>query len=302
MSALQQQLGGKPDPRIIAEFLEQTPPSCPKKFPIERIAAPDSVSGSGVLGHGPSSFSIAIPERLRFYCSSKDCGGDRNFELTAPSKFKVVAYVPSFQFLEFRCANCECERKTYAISARFAISEPDVTLLKLGESPEFGAPAPRKLMKMIEKHKELFIKGERCEKQGLGVGAFAYYRQIVEFSLNQIIDSIIMVAKSNGDPTGVSVKLDAAKSERQFGKKLDEVRHAIPSALLVDGQNPFNALHSALSDHLHEGTDEECLEIAAHIRVILVDLAIAISDALRSQSSASAAIRAISEKAQRNRT
>jgi len=67
--------------------------------------------------------------------------------------------------------------------------------------------------------------------------------------------------------------LEAAKMETQFTTAIDKIKPAVPEALLISGQNPLTLLHSALSQGLHAETDEECLELAISIRVVLTDLA-----------------------------
>jgi (p)ppGpp synthase/HD superfamily hydrolase len=59
----------------------------------------------------------------------------------------------------------------------------------------------------------------------------------------------------------------------QFSKALASIKDAIPQALLLNGHNPLTMLHKALSTGLHEKTDEECLEIAHDVRVVLIELA-----------------------------
>jgi hypothetical protein len=60
--------------------------------------------------------------------------------------------------------------------------------------------------------------------------------------------------------------------------------------LLIDGRNPLSLLHSALSEGLHEHTDEECLEIAQDIRVVLTELADRISLALKEEAELTQAV------------
>jgi hypothetical protein len=68
------------------------------------------------------------------------------------------------------------------------------------------------------------------------------------------------------------MNLTAAKNETQFTRAVEVVKHGIPQALLVNGHNPLTLLHKALSEGLHAQTDEECLELATAIRVVLADL------------------------------
>jgi len=72
---------------------------------------------------------------------------------------------------------------------------------------------------------------------------------------------------------------------RQFSKAIDQVKSAIPQVLLIDGQhNPLTLLHTALSEGLHDHSDEECLEIAQDIRLVLTELAERASTALREEA------------------
>jgi hypothetical protein len=52
------------------------------------------------------------------------------------------------------------------------------------------------------------------------------------------------------------VRLTAAKEEVQFKKALASVKGAMPDALLINGHNPLTLLHAALSDGVHNKSDE----------------------------------------------
>jgi hypothetical protein len=133
-------------------------------------------------------------------------------------------------------------------------------------------PTPSRLISLIGADRDLFLKGRRSENQGLGIGAFVYCRRVVEDQKNRIIDQTIKVAEMIDAPAHTITALKNAQKERQFSKAVETIRDAIPQRLLIAGQNPFTLLHAALSRGLHEQTDEKCLELAADIRVILVEL------------------------------
>ena len=40
-----------------------------------------------------------------------------------------------------------------------------------------------------------YLKGRRCENQGLSIGAFSYYRRVVESQKDKIFDEIIGVCE-----------------------------------------------------------------------------------------------------------
>ena len=113
----------------------------------------------------------------------------------------------------------------------------------------------------------------RSENQGLGIGAFGYYRRVVENQKGRLIEEIAKVAKRLGADSAALDKFERAANETQFSKAIDDTKGAIPQWLLVNGQNPLTLLHSALSEGLHAQADEECLELATSIRVVLTELA-----------------------------
>ena len=84
--------------------------------------------------------------------------------------------------------------------------------------------------------------------------------------------------------------LKAAKIETQFSKALASVKDALPPALLINGHNPLALLHKALSGGLHEQTDEDCLKLAHDVRVVLVELAERLGQALKDEAELTDAI------------
>ena len=130
--------------------------------------------------------------------------------------------------------------------------------------------------------KELHLQGRRSESRGLGIGAFSYYRRVVENQKGRIIAEIAKAAKKLGANSDVLRRFEAAVKETQFSKAIDEIKDGIPPVLLIDGQhNTLTLLHSALSEGLHADTDAECLELAKDIRLVLTELADRLSQALK---------------------
>ncbi len=147
------------------------------------------------------------------------------------------------------------------------------------------------MISLIGPDREIFLKGRRAENRGLGIGAFSYYRRLVENQKGRIIAQIAKVAQKLGAKPDVLEEFKAAEEETQFSKAIEQIRHGIPDVLLIDGQhNPLTLLHTALSEGLHDHTDEECLEIAQSIRVVLTELADRISQALRQEDELSKAV------------
>jgi len=121
------------------------------------------------------------------------------------------------------------------------------------------------------------------ENQGLGIGAFTYYRRVVENQWSRLVDEIVKVAKTIGAPQQTIDALSALRDEQQFSKAIKDLKHAIPPSLLINGHNPLVLLHGALSQGVHDLPDAECLCLATSIRVILVELADKLAQALKDE-------------------
>jgi hypothetical protein len=146
-----------------------------------------------------------------------------------------------------------------------------------------GAHIPSRVISLIGPDREEFLLGRRAESLGFGIGAFAYYRRVVENQKGRILSEIGRVAKRLEAPPEKLKLFEAAEKETQFTKALDILKSAIPKSLLIGGQNPLTLLYAPLSEGIHELTDEQCLELATSIRVVLTELADRISRALQDQ-------------------
>jgi hypothetical protein len=144
--------------------------------------------------------------------------------------------------------------------------------MKFGEIPPFGPHIPTKMFSLLGEDQELFHKGQRAESQGMGIGAFGYYRRVVENQKDRLINEIVKVCTKLNVPPEIIASIEKAHSETRFTKALEILKDAIPDVLLIDGHNPFGLLHTALSDGLHEQSDEECLVRAQSIRIVLAEL------------------------------
>jgi len=201
-----------------------------------------------------------------------------------------VATSSVFQFLFYICRNCGRSQRTYAISARLSVDKTSSRIHKLGEVPPFGPPTPARLITLIGGDRELFLKGRRAENQALGIAAFAYYRRVVENQKARILGEMLRVATLVNAEESLIEELKAAQAESQFSKSVEMIKHGIPQVLLIQGHNPLTLLHGALSQGLHEKSDEHCLELATSIRVVLTELAERIAQALKDEAELNTAV------------
>lgn len=145
-------------------------------------------------------------------------------------------------------------------------------------------------MTLIGGDRDLFLQGRRCELQGLGIGAFTYYRRVIEDQRNRIFDEIIRVLEKTDPSNKVIAEIKAAKNEQQFSKSIDAIKNALPSSLLVNGQNPLRLLHSAFSEGVHALTDEECLALATAARTVLFEFSERLAQALSDDAALAQAV------------
>lgn len=253
-----------------------------------------SVEGAIVRSDGSPKFTT--PE-LQLYCDECSavsyCSGQARIH--SQSCFPISSFQASLggqdAILFYLCTKCAAWVKSYAVRA---VGEdrgfPTADVAKLGEWPTFSYQTPAKLMSLIGPDREKFLKGRRAECESLGIGAFAYYRQIVENQKNRLLAEIERVARKTGAPQEMIDQLQAAQQENQFKRAVEAVKDAIPPSLLIAGQNPLTLLHRALSRNLHDGTDEECLCVARDVRLVLCELAENLGRALKDERELSDAV------------
>jgi hypothetical protein len=138
-----------------------------------------------------------------------------------------------------------------------------------------------------------------CESQSYGIGAFAYYRRIVEEIINELLDEITDLIPEAEKPA-YEEALAKAKETRVTQDKIDLVKDLLPPILRPDGMNPLGVLHSALSEGLHGQTDEHCLELAEQLRQVLVFLVNQVSATRTAAKSFTASMRTLLDKKSAN--
>ena len=257
-----------------SDFLECTPPSTLTKI--------DDLAN---VSHYPSGtkYHLLTPD-IQLHCSNDLCNGTRFFRYSDEDDWWLSESSYRFFHITYTCSNCQKATKTFSLAAKADNGTSSGLCYKFGELPPYGPPTPSRLIKLIGPDRDIFLKGRRCENQGLGIGAFVYYRRVVENQKNRILDEIIKVSQKIGANSDVIEMLEAAKAETQFSQALSSIRDTIPQTLLINGHNPLRLLHSALSDGLHDRTDDDCLGIASSVRVVLAELSERLAQALKDEA------------------
>ena len=241
------------------------------------------------------NYNFAAPE-IRLLCPDSACNGTRFFRFSDSYKPSIGFDKHSFIYVTYRCSNCQNYHKTFALAAKATQNDTSGECFKFGELPPFGPPTPTRLITLIGPDRDAFLKGRRCENQGLGIGAFAYYRRVIENQKGRILSEIKRVGERLGSDKRSLQFLDQAIAETQFSKAVDLAKDVIPPAIMVNGHNPLTLLHSALSKGLHNDDDQECLSLASSIRIVLADLAERLSQALKDEAELTQAINTLLKK------
>lgn len=242
-----------------AEFLSQHPPG-----------ADLNVTEYGLFNPKNQLINLNTPP-IQLYCNSEICDDLRFFDGLSSTR-TIGSEDPQRIFIHYHCRHCKESNKIYALEIHPVASSTEARIIKIGEYPLFGQTTPARVIAIIGPDKELFLKGRRSEVLGLGIGAFAYYRRVVENQKDRIIDEIIKVAKMNDTTISLVPRLEEAKSLKSFEKSVEMIKDSIPQSLFIREHNPLTLLHSALSKGLHQYDESVCLQAAKSIRLVLVEL------------------------------
>ena len=197
-----------------------------------------------------------------------------NYSVDSPFRHSPVGKI--FE-LRYKCASCNGFR--YFFFVEFGIDRaPDKDsqtftgwVRKIGQSPPWEIDINKSLEKALGKDSTLYKKGLACESQSYGIGSYAYFRRITENIIDELLGSISGLIDPD-DQKKYQEAIEKVKKTRVTEEKIELVQDLLPSSLRPNGINPLKSLHSALSDGIHNKTDEECFELADTIKTILTYL------------------------------
>lgn len=258
-------------------------------------------ASTGSYSYSDCSISILLKPKL--YCGSENCMRYSFFKITPTDQLTLNLSFGGVRQVHFRCCNCSESVKFFFLKFEPSseVNPNNKTIFnvqKIGQFPRHGQPIPKKASKLVGKERDLFFKGSASENQGMGIGAFTYYRRVLDSQKNRIFDEIIKVLSLTSSNTVLISEIEEAKAETQFTKAVDRIKTSLPDGLNVQGHNPLTLLHSALSEGLHNDTDDECLELSHSIKLVLFEFSERLDSALKEDDKLSLAVkRLIAKKA-----
>jgi len=144
----------------------------------------------------------------------------------------------------------------------------NIYIQKVGQYPSCEIGLNNNLKKYLSTEDQAnYRKALTCLSTSYGIGSYAYLRRIIENEIQRIIKDI-----SELDFDGVQYVKDAYNAYQkdfQMSKLIDIINKHLPMSLKELGDNPIRLLYEQLSGGIHEFSDEECLEKAASIDILI---------------------------------
>jgi hypothetical protein len=155
--------------------------------------------------------------------------------------------------------------------------------MKVGQFPAWDVAPDPLLKSMLNTRIDYLKKGLQCEASGFGIGAFSYYRRVVEDVIDDLLNRIAEVIP---EERSVEYKqaLEATRKTQQTSEKIRMVKDLLPDTLRPGGANPLGLLYGIISEGLHSHSDEDCLVLATEVRTILANLVHQVEGMRTSQS------------------
>jgi len=172
-----------------------------------------------------------------------------------------MTYRNRFALLVYRCPDCKEHLQSFMLKF-----ETD-TVVKCGQLPGWDIDVDKAARSILGRHTATYRKGLICESQGFGVGAFAYYRQVLEATIDDLLVALADLM-SDEERIGYEEALAATGAKQRVADKVKLAKQHMPAIVSPGGLNPIKTLYSELSQGIHTLSDEECLESARQVRQV----------------------------------
>lgn len=90
--------------------------------------------------------------------------------------------------LAYICTHCEKFERLFLV--KISGDKADSWIMKVGQFPAWEISGEPNVEKLLGAHAGYYKKGLVCESQGYGIGAFGYYRRIVEETIDEMLSEI----------------------------------------------------------------------------------------------------------------
>ena len=224
---------------------------------------------------------VLLPSEINLPCSHKRCNQKmihKRIDTYRPNK---VDNKNSNILVEYECKHCQ---STFSIPINTKIEYDNgklsLTLTKFGRFPPNDINIPKEISSLAnqlnsdqaKEIKHLFSSGRISEEHNLGIGAFSYYRQIIELLRIILFEQFIIALKKINADQIIIDDFTKAKETNSFTNSMYFIKDKLPERLKLNGNNPIKVLFKAYSAgvHLNKIKDNDCVETATTLRIILL--------------------------------
>jgi hypothetical protein len=135
--------------------------------------------------------------------------------------------------LDYRCASCNKFLRHFLIK----IDREKDYVMKVGQEPSWDISLDAALEQALGTRAGYYRNALVCESQSYGIGAFAYYRRIVEEIIDELLDDIPALMAGEERDRYLEA-LEQAKNTTVTKDKIDLVKDKLPAVLRPGGQKP----------------------------------------------------------------
>lgn len=146
--------------------------------------------------------------------------------------------------------------------------QESIFLRKIGQNPPYEIKPEKEVLDYLtEQDAGYYKKALMNISHGYGIGAFAYFRRVIENEIKRIVTDVSKLSpETEAKMKDVMLKYE---KDHQMSYLIDEISKYLPPTLSSLGNNPIRVLYEQFSVGLHGLTEEKCLEKATLADTIL---------------------------------
>lgn len=152
-------------------------------------------------------------------------------------------------YFEFTCLTCRRASRRYYV-VQF-VTDEHVDIEKAGQYPRPRLPRNRHVQRFMADDAANYEKAIACLANAYGIGAFAYYRRLVEDNIGRLLELVQEDAAASSSGTETLAALKQLGTNCPMAEKIKIANDAVPAHLKPDGLNPLGRLYGALSEGIH---------------------------------------------------
>ena len=135
----------------------------------------------------------------------------------------------------YLCRGCGSFKRYFFIE----IGDDSKWVQKVGQFPPWDISMDKQIRSLLNKNQiDIYQKGLINESQSYGIGAFAYYRRIVEDIIDELLNEIsVMIDEKNKEEYDNALK--AIRESHSGEDKIKAVYDLLPPRLTPNGNNPL---------------------------------------------------------------